>query len=156
MRFGLLLCVALLVPSGAGAQRPRRCSGSVPDSATSFAGPVYRDCEVDRAARRKGGEPRLAMSTVGTTGLREGCYYAELEFVIDTTGAIETSSVRVTRSEMRELLEATRESMNQLRYEPAMKDGKPVRQVGVYRRTIGIAAARSGTGFSGAPLPRCS
>jgi len=96
------------------------------------------------------------MSTVGTTGLREGCYYAELEFVIDTTGAIETSSVRVTRSEMRELLEATRESMNQLRYEPAMKDGKPVRQVGVYRRTIGIAAARSGTGFSGAPLPRCS
>jgi hypothetical protein len=155
MRFRLLLCFALLVPSSADAQRPRRCSGSIPDSATFLAEPVYRDCEVDRAARRRGGEPRLSMTSVATAGLREGCYFAELEFIIDTTGAIETASVKVTRSEMRELLEATRESMNQLRFEPAMKDGKPVRQVGVYRRTIAIAAPRGGAAFSSAPTPRC-
>ncbi len=155
--FFLVLLLAI-TPAPAEAQRAKRCTGEAPDSTLMAGTPVYRDCDVDRPVKRRGAEPRLNMSPASMGALpREGCSYVELEMIVDTAGQVEPTSLRVRRSDSRELEDAVRESVNSLRFEPALKDGKPVRQVWVYKRSIGVVVRVSGQGgFSSAPPPRCS
>lgn len=160
--FVVLALLASFV-SSAEAQRVRRCTGEAPDSALMAAGPIYRDCEVDKPARRRGGEPRLSMSTTPNQAPRDDCYEVQLEFVVDTTGKPEQSTVIVRRSDMREMLEAVRQTVPELHYEPAQKDGKRVRQVVIYERKLSVmtrTVVRSSSGVSGGapsmPAPRCS
>ena len=153
MRNLLFLALFLVVPATADAQKPKKCSGEPADSSLFAAGPIYRDCEVDKPAKVIGNEPRPAMSSTPNT-VREGCFYVEYQFVVNTEGQVELGTVEVRRNEMREFEEALRATLGQLRFQPAMKDGVAVRQVVIHRRGLGIATRASGQAFTGAP-PRC-
>ncbi len=133
-----MLALALLLPmtaTAASAQAKRRCSGDPPDASLLALGPVYRDCEVDRPARMRGADLPLDFVPDQRPGA-SGCYRAEFQFVVDTTGRPETATMRAAPSNDRGLEEAIRGNLAQVRYEPAIRQGQRVRQVVVYARTM--------------------
>jgi TonB family protein len=68
--------------------------------------------------------------------MRTACYYANLEFVVDTTGRVEEGSVRVINTNERTLGEALVEVVPSWRYEPARLDGARVRQITTQHYTV--------------------
>jgi hypothetical protein len=145
----LPLVLALLLAAGelSGQEKKRgRCSGDPPDPAWMAAGPVYRDCEVDRKAELRGSEPRLPY-TPPVTGSSSGrCYSAELEFVVDTAGVPELSTVRARPANDRDVEEAMRAVLPMRRYQPALLQERPVRQIVVYRVALGVIRVVSASG----------
>ena len=154
MRTPLLVLALLLVASDAEAQRRRRCNGDEIPTKLLEAGPIYRDCDVDRVARVRPPEPELTLD-ISRPSLREGCFASEFQFEVDSTGMVVIATVELRRSNLPDLETAMRQTFATLRFEPAIKEGRPVRQWTVYRRALGIARAAD-RGFSSAPPPRCS
>lgn len=155
MRLMLPLALAVVLASPLEAQRPpSRCVLDPPDSALLRAGPLYRDCEVDRLVRRRGAEPPLALHLNSVREPREGCYITEFTFVVDTTGQVEDGTIERRRMDMPEIGQAIEPTITDLRFEPAMKGGQRVRQLVLYRRGVAIAAQRPAGQFN-PPLPRC-
>ncbi len=62
-----------------------------------------------------------ALKRAGVTGS------VQLEFVVDATGAVEPSSVKVVIATNDELAEAAKTAVSDLRFRPGVKDGRPVR-----------------------------
>src|SRR5262245_35800761 len=117
----LLPACASRSPNGAGS----RCELTASDSSFALAGPVYRDCAVDRRARLiDRGQLRLDYRPSGTP--TNACYSAEIEFVVDTEGRPEIRTARVLRASEQALGTAVLQSLPQWRYAPAQKDGVPV------------------------------
>ncbi len=113
---------------------------------------VYRDCEVDRPARPRGGEPRLDFRSTGATP-RAGCYVAEFQFIVDTVGAVEMNSVRPKATNDRDLEDAVTPVLSTIRFEPALLDKHPVRQLVLYKRTVGVVVRVLSSSSGSAPPP---
>lgn len=111
------------------------------------AGPVYRDCSVKTKAvlLTTSIHPEFRPSTQGTMG--GACYSAELEFVVDTKGMVETKSVRVVRTNSQPLVEAVLSILPQWRFQPARLNDEPVRQIVIDRRVVKtmVVVAPAGT-----------
>lgn len=117
------------------AQEPRPCAGIAPDSVWLRSGPVYQDCDVEVRATRRGGEPRLDLDPV-RLGSDSACRRVTFVFIVDTRGAVELASVRTTVSDHPELEAAVRATLPRLRYAPARRANRPVRQVMEHSRSV--------------------
>lgn len=117
------------------AQEPRQCAGISADSEWRQSGPVYQDCEVELRAKRRGEDPPLDLDPV-RLGSDSACKRVTFVFVVDTRGAVELASVRTTVSDHPELEAAVRATLPMLKYVPARRADKPVRQAMEYSRSV--------------------
>ncbi|MGH7471598.1 MAG: hypothetical protein ACRENP_26900 [Longimicrobiales bacterium] len=133
---------------GSGSSRAR-CRLAPQDSVFLANGPVYRDCAVD--ARAVLLNPNVAIDYRPTITSGSRCYEVQLVFVVDARGIPETQSARVVKATEPNLANAVLASLGQFRYQPAQKEGVPVRQIVQFgrRMSVGLVAVRSGT-----PPPR--
>ncbi len=101
------------------------CDLAPSDSVFARGRPVYRECSVDRRARfvQTGVAPVFRPSNP-----RAGCYTATLTFVVDSTGKPETATAQV-RSNDADFGQSLLAVLGRWKYEPAIKNGVPVRQI---------------------------
>jgi hypothetical protein len=118
------------------------------------AGPVFRDCEVDRKAELRGSEPRLPYTPPATGSSSGRCYSAELEFVVSAAGEPELSTVRARPANDPDMEQAMRSLLPMRRYQPALLEGRPVRQLVVYRVALGVIRVVSASGRVAPITPR--
>lgn len=156
----LLLVPVLMICASASlqAQDKKKCSETPVDSTNPVA-PVYQECHVKRKASLRGTPPRPDFSP--NPGGSTACYRADFEFVVDTTGVPELSTVRRVASTDPVFAEAVEATIGRLRYEPARLDSAHVRQVVRYRNGLSmirtVVASSPGGGFtppSGSRMPR--
>ena len=149
MRFPLLILAGLLLTSAASGQKPKRkCTGTAPDSTLVVR--VYRDCDVDEPAKIRGSVPNPDMTSLSGSDFHSGCLRTEVEFIVDTLGVPELSSVHAHPGNDRGLEQAVLLTLRDLRYYPAQLAGRPVRQLVLYK--VSMKAAVRVTTSSGAPV----
>ena len=124
-----------------------RCALRPQDSTFAATGPVYHACAVNPRAQLavNAAQPDFLANAQGA---RIGtCYSVELEFVVDEKGLIETRTARVVRTNSQALAESVISILPQWRFQPAMLNDSPVRQIMTYRRIVSskIVAAPAGT-----------
>ena len=68
---------------------------------------------------------------------KEGRVHAT--FVVDTTGRVDMTSIRVLASDDPEFTESVRTALGVMRFRPALRGGRPVRQLVEQRFTFRIA-----------------
>src|SRR5689334_8415083 len=152
MRISLVVVLLVAVVGVGHAQKKKgRCSGSEPDSLWLRQGPVYRDCEVDHKAEQRGPEPQVNFTPRPQDPTRGACYRVELEFVVDTVGRLELSTVRSRSSTDAEFEAAVRASLPELHYAPARLGDRPVRQLVVYK--VGVAVVPFAVPAGATPEP---
>lgn len=86
---------------------------------------VFQSSQLDDLAQRIAGpEPRFppALANAGLSGA------VELEYVVDTTGHAESSSIRVAAASHEAFIESAREAVLKSSFRPARYRGTPVRQ----------------------------
>ncbi len=138
MKAGLLACalgVLLLGTTRVDAQGNRPCTGEPPDSTMLLGGPVYRDCEVERPARMRSTDFPIDFTPTGVAPAG-GCYRVAFQFVVDSMGRPETTTVTPLPGNDRVLEDAVLPGLPQLRYQAALLGGARVRQIVVYRRAV--------------------
>jgi hypothetical protein len=122
---------------GGGASGPKGSCGLRPsDSSFAAGGPVFRDCAVDAKAQALNPSARIDFQPPRGGG---NCYSAEVEFVVNTAGFPETNTARLVRANDQSFGDAVLSAVRTWRYQPARKDGKPVRQIVDERRTAQTA-----------------
>jgi TonB family protein len=124
-----------------GRQRPGEHSsalGLVPfGPPTRLADSVFTMLQVDRMVERYEGTaaplypPKL--SALGKEGR------VEATFVVDATGLVEMTSVQVLASDDPEFSESVRTALGEMRFRPATRAGRPVRQLVAQRFNFRIA-----------------
>jgi len=121
-----------------------RCQLADRDSVFLSAGPVFRDCAVDRPAK----SVRLTNTDYRPTPSRTTCYSADLEFVVDVVGMPETRTARVIRTNDQAFAEAVLASLSAWNYDPAVRGGTPVRQIVTEHRVMSamIVTVPAGSG----------
>lgn len=131
------------------AQKVKRCPGT-PIDTSAIAGPVYRDCQVDKPAKLRGTPPRPKWSP-STSEVSDGrCFRAAFRFIVDESGAILPGTIEVSSSNNAGFENAVRGTLFQLQYDPAMLDGQPVRQVVTHKQSMGIRVVVSSSPTRGA------
>jgi hypothetical protein len=114
-------------PPRTAAERAAACPLTLADSALLSRGPVYRECAVDKKAQL------IPTSTRGLnfTPQRNGpnCYAVDLEVVVDTLGKPEVETAHIIRATDRSYADAVLSSMASWRFEAAMLNHRPVRQI---------------------------
>jgi len=87
---------------------------------------IYRMIEVDSAAER---DPTSGAPIYPEALQRRGIEgWVTLQFVVDTLGYVELGSVRVVSTTSSAFTAAVLEAVPQMRYRPALRAGRPVRQ----------------------------
>lgn len=104
---------------GACALRPQ-------DSTFSVSGTVYRDCAVTAKAVPLTKDIHPDFQPPQKSG---GCYVAEMEYVVNERGVIETKTARVVRTNNQAFAEAVISILPQWKFEPAKLNDVPVRQI---------------------------
>lgn len=102
------------------------CSLRPQDSTFAAHAPLYRACAVERKASK------IATRIVPEfrpTNQGNGCYVAEVEFVVTPLGVPDAATARVLRTNTKEYADAVLAILPQLRYEPAQRGGVPVAQI---------------------------
>lgn len=138
LRLLVIVCSGLAAACATTA-RGHRASCDLAASDSVFAGsrPVFRDCSVDRAARLLGtGNVRPDFRP---PEMRTACYSADLKFVVDSTGKPEPSTAKLLRATNREFGEAVLATLWSWKYEPAIRNGVPVRQIVTRHQTLSTA-----------------
>ena len=147
VRIGMLLGAALL--SGAacatrggeqGGERTR-CELKATDSLFASTGPVYRDCAVDRKARLIN-STQIRPEPVNIT---PGCQSVQIEFVVGIDGTPEVGTVRTVRATSSAFASSVIETLSLWKYEPALIDGIPVRQIVNTERKMSIVVVAAGS-----------
>lgn len=159
MRMMLLPILLLCASTSLEAQSKKRCADTPIDS-TNPLSPVYQECHVNRKANMRGSAPRpdFAPNPSGSSA----CYRATFEFVVDTAGVPELSTVRSVVSTDQTFADAVAATIGRLRYEPARLDTVLVRQVVRYGTSVSlvrtVVAVSSGGGSlmppTGTRMPR--
>ena len=138
MRITPVLILALTTATCLGAQKSRRgCTGD-PSVYVTYT-PAYRDCEVDRAAELKTTNVRPDFNPAGSQLSNGRCFRAEVQFIVDSTGAPELATVRTRSSNSPDMETAVRGVVPMLRYQPALLDKAPVRQIVVYKSEFSVS-----------------
>ena len=132
------------------------CSITQLDSVYVGREPVYEACAVDRKAKLVTTDLRPDYRPTSQPQGRSGCFSADAQFVIDTLGKPEPSTVRITKTNDQAFAEAMLGLVTRLRYEPAVLAGKPVRQIQTEHRSIGyeVVVVRVPAGTAPAPPSR--
>jgi hypothetical protein len=94
---------------------------------TTFAAhiPLYRDCAVDRKARKLTTiNPDYRPSNAGNS-----CFAAAVEFVVTTSGTPDATTARVVRTNSQPFADAALSIIPRFKYEPAQLAGTPVAQI---------------------------
>lgn len=127
--------------SGGGGVAKSRASRCMPitDSALVAAGPVYRECEVDQRATLIT-QPRIDFQP--RASVREPCFRAEFEVVVDERGNVLPETVRWIRVNDGSFQEAIQATLSRWKYQPATKGGYAVRQL--MRGKYAMVLVRSG------------
>ncbi|MDB4913376.1 MAG: hypothetical protein JWM95_1020 [Gemmatimonadetes bacterium] len=102
-------------------------------------GTVYRDCAVDTKAKLTSNDIHPDYRPTQT-----GCISADVEYVVDEKGMVETKSAHVVRTTKDTFGEAVLSMLPRLRYEPAMRDGVPVRQIVVDHQSMALGVSTTG------------
>jgi hypothetical protein len=132
-----IVVITLCSACAARTAQPSTCE-PVPAEFALVGQTVYRDCDVDRKARSPRGVPRLHF----TPSAGQTCFRAIIDVVVDSTGRPVPETARVARSTDPSFAAAAVNSLEGMRYEPALKDGRPVPQlVRVDLAMIGVRAA---------------
>ncbi len=144
-QFRLVAKAAAALVAGACAAGTRgpaasRCVPEAIDSVWAATGPVYRNCEVDRAARYENAQS----VRLDYTPSRD-CETVLFDFVVDTTGTVEARTARVVRGNSPPLAQAMVATFPRMRYSPAIKDGVRVRQVVEQGAALRRFVSRPGT-----------
>lgn len=161
---GLLLGVLACASGGSQAAASAPCAAQPGDSVYSGAEPAWRSCAVERPARLLNPNQRIDWRPPGGTaqpGTR--CYFAQVEFVVDSAGVPEAGTGRVLQSNEPTFAQAVLASSVGWRYRPALRNGRPTRQIVTERRVAGIVTRTvlvpQGSGPPSAPpppqAPRC-
>jgi hypothetical protein len=134
-RFGIIAATAAAAAcaSAGGRAERSRCPLTTRDSTYLARGPVYRDCAVDEKARLTTTNLHPDYQPTGRPDV--GCFAAEVEFVVDSTGVPEVETARVVRANSSVFGDAVLAMVRSLRYEPAKIAGARVRQIVSERRT---------------------
>lgn len=133
------------------------CELAPADSVHLAGGPVYRDCQVDRRARLDARSSRIEMrppTSPPPAGVPR-CLEAEVELVVGVDGRPEQGTWRLVRSTDPSFGDAVLESVPGWHYEPALLDGRPVRQIVRERRAVAIVLAAGPTASPPPSPPRC-
>lgn len=153
-----VVCMVGVACATAGRGRAAPCELAASDAVFARGSAVFRDCSVDRPARflsNGGMRPDFSPSP-----MRSGCYSADLTFVVDSTGHPEIQTARVARTTDTRFAEAELQTLGAWKYEPAIRDGRPVRQIVTAHQalvTAVVAVPRGSPPPSTSPsnLPRC-
>jgi hypothetical protein len=132
------IVIAACASSGKTTEHRTDCVLADRDSVFIRGGPIYRDCAVDRTARLT----NTVHADYRPSTPRPGCYAADIEFVVDTTGKIETGTARVVRANDTQFAESVIASLPAWKYEPANRDGKLVRQLVSSHQSISAVLVR--------------
>jgi hypothetical protein len=156
-----LACIVTLVAlvgsgcasAGGAAAHHESCALRAADSTFAAGSPVYRDCAVDKKA-----EPINPSSRIDFRAPQVGnyCYSADVEFVVDQAGIPEPNTVRIVHANEQVFGQAVLDAVSSWRYRPAIKDGRPVRQIVEERRAVqtAVVVVRAGSGPPAGPPPR--
>jgi hypothetical protein len=146
--FSVAACAG--APPRTAAERQVSCPLTQADSAFLSRGPVYRECAVDTKAQL------IPTSTRGLnfTPQRNGpnCYAVDLEVVVDTLGKPEVETAHIIRATDRSYADAVLSSVASWRFEAAMLNHRPVRQISQIGQKIAAVAVVVPAG-SGPPPP---
>jgi hypothetical protein len=156
-----LALASILLVACASAGRPREASSCQlrGDDSTFAAGrTLYRDCAVDDRARLLTTNIRPDFSPAQTPG--NSCYSADLEFVVDSTGAPEIAHARIARANNPQYGDALLATLPTWKYEPARIQGRPVRQLVIEHRSLVAATFAVPMGSAPptrppTPVPNC-
>lgn len=110
----------------AGADVAGTCTLRPQDSTFTVAGSVYRDCAVTTKAFLLTKDIHPDFQPPLKSG---GCYVAEMEYVVNEKGAIETATARVVRTNNQAFAEAVVSILPQWKFEPGKINDVPVRQI---------------------------
>ncbi|MFN2565144.1 MAG: energy transducer TonB [Gemmatimonadaceae bacterium] len=125
--------IALCSGCAARAAKPAACE-PVPAEFALAGQTVYRDCDVDRKARSLGTMARLPY----TAASGQTCGRVVVDVVVDSTGRFVQETARVARSTDPSFALAALSTLDAARYEPALKDGRPVPQLVRLEWTYGV------------------
>lgn len=116
-----------------GSTSQAACALPERDSVFLLGRPLYRECAVDRQARlvTAGVRPDFHPATPRST-----CYSTDLEFVVDSTGKPEVQTARIVRTNDQEFGASTLATLASWKYEPAMRERIPVRQLVTEHKTL--------------------
>lgn len=143
-----IVLIAIACASGSGKSARRTdCDLLDRDSVFVLSGPAYRDCGVDRVARRLSSDIHPDFSP---TARRSACYAADLEFVVDSAGVPETRTARIVRATDQTFAEAVVATLGRWKYDPAVRDQRRVRQIVTAHEMV---ATRVVVVPAGAPVP---
>jgi hypothetical protein len=150
-----LSLAAAMIGLAACASSGARASCAITQLDSVYVGrePVYEACGVDRKAKLVTTDlhPDYRPSTPPSG--RSGCFSADAQFVVDTLGKPEPSTVRITKTNDQAFAEAMLGFVTRLRYEPAMLAGKPVRQIQTEHRSVGYQVSVQRVPAGSAPTP---
>ena len=147
-----ILSMLLIACSGTRqAANAERCALTAADSVYLANGPVYRDCNVDRAAVETSAVRVEFNPPIDRYQRTMQCYRADLQFVIDANGILEPGTAKVVESNDGAFAAAALASLERRKFRPAMKDGQPVRQI--VKKREGMATRVATVPVGQAPMP---
>jgi hypothetical protein len=149
-------CASANSTTSSKASDDSRCQLSRADSAYLKGGPVYRDCAVDQPAKalRSDVMPNFTPSSLPTRVNNTKCFTAELEFVVDERGIPDAETARIVSTSDPGFAKAWLDVVPNLRFQPAVKDGSPVRQIVRSKQKSAIVMQPVSGGMSTRP-PSC-
>lgn len=129
MRRALVVAALLVISTACALSRTTAgraaCEPAKLASSWLTAGPVFRECEVDRQATEA--EPKVRPAWKPTSF--NYCNWSVVDFVVDTNGKPEPRSGRLVSSNEPGLGVVHLKSVEAKRFQAAEKDGRRVRQV---------------------------
>jgi hypothetical protein len=149
----VLSCAGARGAGGSGSS----CALTAQDSAFLAGGAVYSACDVHRRARLQAGTVRVNYQPPAPPS-GERCEAVVVRFVVDAAGVPETGTARVVHATDPAFGTAVLNGLGQWRYQPALVDGSPGRQIVEERRIaavrVAVVPAGSARPQAGRP-PRC-
>jgi len=145
------MAVAGLACASAGNKISGREACVIAARDSEFVGfrPLYRDCAVDQVARFVSTDAHPNFRPESRAPM---CYSADLEFVVDSLGRPEVGTARIVRTNSESFARAELETLQAWKYEPAIRDGKTVRQLVTAHQTAAVMVEVVPAG-SGPPSP---
>jgi hypothetical protein len=125
--------------ASSGGNRAAACSLAPGDTVYLRGGVIYRECAVDKRARVIDHSARPDFRASSPLPGGQACYRADVEFVVDATGAPEPETARVLRTNNPTYGEAVLRALALWRYQPALLNGMPVRQIVQEKSAMGVA-----------------